>query len=145
MSTTPDTFRMHLALNVRDIERSVDFYAAFLGQAPARLHPDHAQFEPRDPGLILTLIAVPDAARGGALSHRGLRVGDDDQLHVERARIEAARIPIELEEDHVTCCYAVQNNFWQPGSEASRRISWPTSTADAVRVVPIAWGPTTAV
>ena len=112
MSTTPDTFRVHLALNVRDIERSVDFYTAFLGQAPAKLHPDHVKFEPRDPGIILTLNAVPDAARGSALSHLGLRVDNDDHLHVEQARIEAAGIPIELEEDHVTCCYAVQNKFW---------------------------------
>ncbi len=112
MNTTANTFHMHLALNVRDLGRSVDFYSAFLGQAPAKLRPDYAKFEDRDPGLILTLNAVPDAARGSALSHLGLRVGNDARLRVERARIEAAGIPIELEEDHVTCCYAVLNKFW---------------------------------
>ena len=112
MNTTTDTSRLHLSLNVRDIERSVDFYTSFLGQAPAKLRADYAKFEVQDPGLILTLNAVPDAARGNALSHLGLRVDNDARLHSEKDRIEATGIPIELEEDHVTCCYAVQNKFW---------------------------------
>ena len=112
MNTPANTFRMHLALNVRDIERSVAFYTSFLGQAPAKLRPDYAKFEARDPGLILTLNEVPDVARSSALSHLGLRVSNDARLQVARARIESVGIPIELEEDHVTCCYALQNKFW---------------------------------
>ena len=93
--------------------RSVDFYTAFLGQAPTKLRPDYAKFEAQDPGLILFLNAVPDAGDAGdALDHLGLRVSNDARLQVEHARIEAAGIPIEREEDHVTCCYAVQNKFW---------------------------------
>ncbi len=37
MITTAETVHMHMALNVRDIERSVDFYTSFLGQAPKKL------------------------------------------------------------------------------------------------------------
>ena len=55
---------------------------------------------------------MPELARGNALSHLGLRVSNDARLRMEHARIDAAGIPIELEEDSVTCCYAVQNKFW---------------------------------
>jgi len=106
------TFTLHIALDVADLERSIAFYDAFLDRAPTKRKPNYAKYELTDPGLVLTLNATVGVRAGGSLSHLGLRVGDDAALRSAHARIVEAGLAVDLEEEQVTCCYAVQDKFW---------------------------------
>ena len=110
---TATTFRTHLSLNARDIERSIAFYTTLFGP-PTKTRPDYAKWDLEDPGLVLAVNAAPGLPPTGSstLSHLGLRVADDVTLQREHARLTRAGVPILLEETGVTCCYAVQNKFW---------------------------------
>ena len=38
-------FKTHVALNVSDLKKSVDFYQAMLGQSPVKYKADYAKFD----------------------------------------------------------------------------------------------------
>lgn len=48
--------RFHVALNVTDLRRSVEFYRILFGTRPARQHDDYVKFELTRPPLVLSLI-----------------------------------------------------------------------------------------
>ncbi|NER38644.1 MAG: hypothetical protein F6J93_32610 [Oscillatoria sp. SIO1A7] len=50
------TFKTHVALNVSDIKKSVDFYKAMLGQSPIKYKADYAKFDLDNPALNLSLL-----------------------------------------------------------------------------------------
>ncbi len=107
------TCRMHLALHVRDLGRSVAFYRTLLGGEPTKLRPDYARFEHAASGLVLSLAATSAATDGpSTLSHLGLRIADATTLEAERTRLTAAGLSPHLEEVGVDCCYALQDKFW---------------------------------
>jgi catechol 2,3-dioxygenase-like lactoylglutathione lyase family enzyme len=56
--------KTEIRLDVQDAERSVAFYQALLGAAPARRTPAEAVFECAAPPLVLTLDIRPRASRG---------------------------------------------------------------------------------
>jgi catechol 2,3-dioxygenase-like lactoylglutathione lyase family enzyme len=111
---TPDeavrTVRFHASLNVSDIARSVEFYAALFGVAPAKAYEDYAKFEIDDPPLILSL-KPKRACAGGPLNHLGIRLTAVDQLDAVVARLEKVGARIGRQDD-VKCCYARQTKLW---------------------------------
>lgn len=102
--------RMHVALDVRDLERSVVFYRRLFGREPQKLHADYAKFQLDDPGLVLSLNPAASARDETRLSHLGIQLPPGELAGVE-ARLRAAGQPLRAE-DGVTCCYAVQNKRW---------------------------------
>jgi catechol 2,3-dioxygenase-like lactoylglutathione lyase family enzyme len=109
---TTTTTRLHLSLDVSDMERSAAFYTALLGSPPVKRRADYAKFLLQDPDLVLTLNAAPGVARGGALSHLGFQVPSPAALEELRGRVQGAGLEIALDEPGVTCCYARQDKFW---------------------------------
>jgi catechol 2,3-dioxygenase-like lactoylglutathione lyase family enzyme len=114
---------VHIALNVRDLDRSVDFYRRFFGE-PAKLKSDYAKFVTRDPEMHLALEpgleAGPEAAsRPGALSHLGLRVGSGDEVERWKTGLRERGLAVE-EEKRAECCYAVQEKFWLTDPDGNR-------------------------
>lgn len=104
--------RMHVALNVADLGRSIDFYRSVLGREPAKVRRDYAKFELDSPPLVLSL--NPGAAPGGErqrLSHLGIRLAERASLEGARERLRAAGL-LAREEREVECCYAVQDKLW---------------------------------
>lgn len=102
--------RFHLSLNVNDLERSISFLEALLGEPPAKRRHDYAKFELDDPPLVLAL--EPHGFSGtSALNHLGFRMPDSAALVAAQQRLEAAGISTEREEG-VECCYARQTKFW---------------------------------
>ncbi|QDU92821.1 ArsI/CadI family heavy metal resistance metalloenzyme [Lignipirellula cremea] len=102
--------RFHLSLNVANLERSVAFFQAFLGQAVSKLRDDYAKFELENPPLVLSL--EPHAASpGGNLNHLGFRLPDSAALVEMQRRLELAGMSTRREEG-VECCYARQTKFW---------------------------------
>lgn len=107
--------RVQLALNVSDLEASVDFYSRLFGAAPHKRRPGYANFAISEPPLKLVLIEVPADERGtgpaGALNHLGVEVEDVTAVsaHADRLRDEGLDTVDELD---TTCCYALQDKVW---------------------------------
>lgn len=53
----------HIALEVRNLEASVDFYRRFFCVEPAKVRPGYAKFDLQDPALNFTLNQVMDAPK----------------------------------------------------------------------------------
>lgn len=110
MNNSINILKAHLALNVRDVERSIDFYRSMLGIEPSKVRTGYAKFDVQAPPLNLTLNQVPFTDRG-ALSHLGIQVAStDDVLATRKTWEEKGLIP--REEMQTTCCYALQDKAW---------------------------------
>ena len=104
--------RVHIALAVRDLERSRSFYETLLQAPPAKQRPGYAKFEPQAPPVNLTLNQVAaDASDGPLVSHFGIQVKSSDEVRAAHARLVEAGFATRVEE-HTTCCYAVQDKVW---------------------------------
>ncbi len=110
---------VHISLNVRDLDASVDFYRRFFGE-PAKLKHDYAKFVARDPEIHLALEpGVPPAPGAGTLSHLGIRVQSTDE--VERRKKDLAGRGATVEEvPRAECCYALQDKFWLTDPDGNR-------------------------
>ena len=100
--------RMQLALNVDDLEESVEFYSRLFGTGPAKRRPGYANFAVAQPPLKLVLIENP--GKGGSLNHLGVEVQDTDAVDAEQARLAAHGLAT-VNERESTCCYARQDKF----------------------------------
>lgn len=102
--------KAHLALNVKDVERSLAFYKKMLGIEPLKVRRGYAKFDVENPALNLTLNQVKFGERG-ALSHLGIQVrSTEDVLAVRESWIEAGLVT--RDEMKVDCCYAIQDKAW---------------------------------
>ena len=106
--------RVQLALNVSDLQASIDFYAKLLATEPVKVRPGHANFAVADPPLKLILIEQREA-RGcglaGALNHLGVEVETADEVARSAIRLSAEGLATDLREN-TTCCYAIQDKVW---------------------------------
>ncbi|HEY2787585.1 MAG TPA: ArsI/CadI family heavy metal resistance metalloenzyme [Fimbriiglobus sp.] len=106
------TSRIHVALAVKDLEQSRRFYRSLFGHGPTKERPRYAKFEVAEPPVNLALneSSVPSAP-ANAVAHFGVQVKSTAAVKEIAARLEANGYPL-VPEDHVTCCYAVQNKVW---------------------------------
>ncbi len=110
--------RVHVALPVARLEDAVRFYAALLGQGPARRFSDYAQFLVGDPALNLALTAG-QAAAGPSTEHYGIEVADIEGVGVALRRARAFGLVVEVEADTV-CCHSRQSKFWVADPDGRR-------------------------
>jgi catechol 2,3-dioxygenase-like lactoylglutathione lyase family enzyme len=104
------TLKAHIALNVKNVEESIEFYRALLGIEPSKVRTGYAKFDVANPPLNLTLNQVPFGERG-ALSHLGIQVSStEDVIAIGKAWREAGLYT--KDEMGTNCCYAVQNKTW---------------------------------
>ena len=108
--TTINTLKAHLAINVSNVETSIDFYKRMLGIEPSKVRTGYAKFDVQNPPLNLTLNQVPFDG-SGALSHLGIQVaGTEDVIALREQWRERGLTP--REEMQTTCCYALQDKAW---------------------------------
>ncbi|MEU4098421.1 ArsI/CadI family heavy metal resistance metalloenzyme [Streptomyces sp. NPDC026673] len=110
--------RVQLALRVADLEGSIAFYSRLFGVEPAKLRPGYANFAVAEPPLKLVLI------EGGSdedtrLDHLGVEVESTGQVTAATSRLQEAGLAT-LEENAVSCCYAVQDKVWVTGPGRER-------------------------
>jgi catechol 2,3-dioxygenase-like lactoylglutathione lyase family enzyme len=106
--------RVQVALNVSDLNASVEFYSKFFGAEPAKVRPGYANFAIEEPALKLVLIEDgQDRGRGvaGALNHLGVEVETPEEVRVATASLVSSGLEPEVQEQ-ATCCYAVQTKLW---------------------------------
>jgi catechol 2,3-dioxygenase-like lactoylglutathione lyase family enzyme len=102
--------KAHLALNVRDVDASLEFYRKLLGIEPSKVRTGYAKFDVQNPPLNLTLNQHAFSERG-ALSHLGIQVASTDDVFAIRERwIEAGLLT--RDEMQTSCCYALQDKTW---------------------------------
>ena len=119
--------RLQLALNVRNIEEAVDYYAKLFGVQPHKLRPGYANFAIEQPPLKLVLFENPDAAE--RINHLGVEVFAQEEVEAAFQRLE----PVGLVEDvqrEETCCYATQDKVWSREPQGLRW-EWYRITDDA--------------
>ena len=109
--------RVQLALNVEDLEESVEFYSKLFDTEPAKRRPGYANFAVTSPPLKLVLFENPGS--GGTINHLGVEVASTDEVEVHQARLAARGLLID-EEKSTTCCYARQDKFWVTGPDGAR-------------------------
>ncbi|MFL6231423.1 MAG: ArsI/CadI family heavy metal resistance metalloenzyme [Pyrinomonadaceae bacterium] len=107
---TIQTLKAHLALNVRSVERSTEFYRKMFGVEPSKVRTGYAKFDVENPPLNLTLNEVP-FTDSGALSHLGIQVASTDDVLAMRARWADAGLTTR-DEMATNCCYALQDKTW---------------------------------
>jgi catechol 2,3-dioxygenase-like lactoylglutathione lyase family enzyme len=102
--------KAHVAINVRNVARSIEFYRRMFGIEPSKVRSGYAKFDVQNPPLNFTLNEVPfkDA---GALSHMGIQVGSTaDVLSIRRGWVDAGLVT--RDEMQTDCCYATQDKAW---------------------------------
>jgi len=102
--------KLHLSLDVKNIEESVRFYSALFDTPPSKLKPGYAKFDLDQPALNLTMQQATHCCLQG-LSHLGLRVDSTDEVLAAKQRLNAAGLQT-LDEMNTTCCHAVQDKIW---------------------------------
>lgn len=109
-NTAVRTIKAHLALNVKNVEQSVEFYKKLLGIEPSKVRTGYAKFDVQNPPLNLTL-NQHQFNEQGALSHLGIQVASTDDVLATKARWEDAGLKT-FDEMQTNCCYALQDKTW---------------------------------
>ena len=109
-NTGINTLKAHLAINVKDVTNSIDFYKKMLDLEPSKVRTGYAKFDVSNPPLNLTLNQVPFEG-SGALSHLGIQVASTEDVKSLRDRWEERGL-LPREEMQTTCCYALQDKAW---------------------------------
>lgn len=107
---TPVALKAHLAINVKDVERSIEFYKKLFGIAPSKIRTGYAKFDVHNPPLNFTLNQHSFGERG-ALSHLGIQVKSTEDVLATRERWIDAGL-IARDEMQTSCCYALQDKAW---------------------------------
>ncbi|MFI9026808.1 ArsI/CadI family heavy metal resistance metalloenzyme [Streptomyces sp. NPDC053560] len=109
--------RVQLALNVADLEGSVEFYSKLFGVEPTKRRPGYANFAITEPPLKLVLIEGEEG-QDTRLDHLGVEVESTGQVTAATDRLKDAGLAT-FEENDTSCCYALQDKVWVhgPGKE----------------------------
>jgi catechol 2,3-dioxygenase-like lactoylglutathione lyase family enzyme len=106
--------RVQLALNVADLDASIEFYSKMFNTEPAKIREGYANFAIADPPLKLVLFT--GLGEPGSLNHIGVEVEDVDAVAAMISRANDLGLEQQIQED-VTCCFAVQDKTWVKGPE----------------------------
>ena len=136
-STNPgiNTLKAHLAINVRNVETSIEFYKKMFGIEPSKVRTGYAKFDVANPPLNFTLNQVP-YSDSGALSHLGIQVASSEDVVAMRDAWQASGLA-PREEMQTTCCYALQDKAWvhdPDGNEWEVFVVLEDNLAEAVKV-----------
>ncbi|TLS49084.1 glyoxalase/bleomycin resistance/dioxygenase family protein [Paenibacillus antri] len=101
--------KMHVAINVRNLESSLAFYRKLFDAEPTKVKENYAKFELDEPALHFSLNVRPFDDKG-VLNHLGFQVGGTEDVLAAKERLRQAGLA-SFEEMDTTCCYAVQDKI----------------------------------
>lgn len=101
--------RIQLALNVSDLDGSVEFYTKLFGVPPHKRREGYANFAVQEPPLKLVLIENASAA--GTMNHLGVEVDSTAEVRAAIDRLNEQGLATREEID-TTCCFAQQDKVW---------------------------------
>ena len=100
--------RLHLHINVEDLERSIGFYSTLFGAEPTVRKPDYAKWMLEDPRVNL---AISERGLAPGLAHAGIQAETADELAVIASRLKAAG-ESTFDQQATSCCYAKSDKSW---------------------------------
>ena len=100
--------RLHLHINVEDLERSVGFYTTLFGAEPTVRKDDYAKWMLEDPRVNL---AISERGLKPGVAHAGIQAETADELAVLAARLKAAG-ETTFDQQATSCCYAKSDKSW---------------------------------
>ena len=106
--------RIHIGLNVKDLEASIHFYRALFGQAPSLVKDDYAKWMLDDPRVNFSITARDCAT---AKVHFGIEVDDRAELTEASRRLHEAGQQVAAEADTI-CCYHRSEKAWVADPES---------------------------
>jgi catechol 2,3-dioxygenase-like lactoylglutathione lyase family enzyme len=106
--------RVQLALNVADLDASIEFYTKLFQTPPAKIREGYANFAIADPPLKLVLFT--GMGEPGSLNHIGVEVESSDDVAAVIARTQEIGMEQTIQEN-TSCCFAVQDKTWVKGPE----------------------------
>ena len=134
------TLKAHLALNVHNVQRSIEFYRKMLGIEPSKVRTGYAKFDVQNPPLNLTL-NEHSFTEQGALSHLGIQVaGTDDVLTMRERWVDAGLLT--RDEMQTNCCYALQDKTWVHDPDGNEWEVFVVLQDNLAETDPCACGPT---
>jgi catechol 2,3-dioxygenase-like lactoylglutathione lyase family enzyme len=102
--------KAHVAINVRDVDQSIQFYRKMFGIEPSKVRTGYAKFDVQNPPLNFSLNQIP-FTDAGALSHMGIQVSSTaDVLAIRQQWADAGLLT--RDEMQTNCCYATQDKTW---------------------------------
>ena len=110
MTTAINILKPHLAINVKDVEASIEFYKKMFGIEPSKVRTGYAKFDVTAPALNFTLNQMPFGEQG-ALSHLGIQVASSEDVRALKADWEERGL-LARDELQTDCCYALQDKAW---------------------------------
>ena len=100
--------RLHISLNVSNLADSIAFYSQLFDAEPSVTHADYAKWLLDDPRVNFVL---EQSVASTGLTHPGIQVESEQELHQVFDRMKAAELPY-LEEGLTSCCYAKSEKSW---------------------------------
>jgi catechol 2,3-dioxygenase-like lactoylglutathione lyase family enzyme len=102
--------KAHLAIHVRNVARSIEFYRKLFGTEPSKVRRGYAKFDVQNPPLNFTLNEASFDGPG-ALSHMGIQVASTADVLGVRQRWADSGL-VTRDEMRTDCCYATQDKTW---------------------------------
>src|ERR1700726_518450 len=102
--------KAHLAIHVKDVGASIEFYRALFGIEPCKVRTGYAKFDVSNPPLNFTLNEGAMEERG-ALSHLGIQVASTGDVLAVRQQWHERGL-FTRDEMKTDCCYALQDKTW---------------------------------
>lgn len=109
--------RVHISLDVTDVEASLPFYMVLFNARPTKRRGDYAKFELAEPRLNITLNHHDESHASSG--HYGIQVKTSTAVRQATERLSAAGFAI-TEEAQTACCYAVQSKIWVVDPDGNR-------------------------
>ncbi|OZG73747.1 glyoxalase/bleomycin resistance/dioxygenase family protein [Hahella sp. CCB-MM4] len=100
--------RLHIHLNVKDLENSIQFYNRLFAVEPTLVKDDYAKWMLDDPRVNF---AISTRSRKSGLDHLGLQAESEGELEQIHEAMRHADQPV-VNEPGATCCYARSNKHW---------------------------------
>ena len=78
--------RLQLALNVPNLDESIDFYSKLFNTQPYKVKPGYANWEIEQPPLKLVVFENADA-EPGSINHLGVETSSAEEVEIGRAHV----------------------------------------------------------
>ncbi len=112
--------RLHIGLEVKDLDASIKFYSALFGAQPSHRETDYAKWMLEDPRVNFAIQCIGAEPAGSV--HFGVQVENSDELAECSGRLEEAGEDV-VSESGAECCYYVSDKVWVADPDAFR---WET-------------------